>query len=419
MGMTFSEKVLAAHAGVGEAKAGQILTVRPDFVMSHDNTGPIYNTFKKIGAEKVVYPKRCVVILDHAAPPSDPKHAENHALAREFVARFGVPNFYDIGRGICHQVLPEEGFAVPGGLVLGSDSHTCTYGAFGCFSSGIGRTEVASIWALGEIWLKVPHTLRFELGGAFLKGVCSKDLMLKIIGDGGAAGGLYAALEFIGPLAAEMSIASRMAMSNMAVEFGAKAGIFYADKKTLAAIEGVARMEPKLIESDTDAEFAAVSSYDVADLEPQVARPHSVDNVSPIGEVAGTPVQIAFLGSCTNTRFEDLELAAAILRGRKVAEGVRMQVHAASDRIFLEALRAGHIETFAEAGAMVMNTGCGPCMGAHQGIPSDGDVVISSSNRNFKGRMGNPTAEIYLGSPATVAASAVAGAIADPREFLN
>ena len=387
--------------------------------MSHDNTGPIYGTFKKIGAEKVAYPERCVIVLDHAVPPSDEKHAANHAAAREFAKRFGVKHFYEMGRGICHQVLPEEGFAVPGALVLGSDSHTCMYGAFGCFSSGIGRTEVAAIWATGEIWLKVPKTLRFELSGSFPKGVFSKDLMLKIIGDGGADGGLYKTLEFAGPLANEMSIASRQVMSSMAVEFGAKAGIFFADDKTKAAIEGVARIEPWFVESDQDAVFEAVYSYDVGDLEPQVAKPHTVDNVSPIGDVEGAPINIAFLGSCTNARFEDIEVAASILKGRKVAPGVRMQVHCASDRIYLQALLAGHIQTFAEAGAIVMNPGCGPCMGAHVGIPCDGDVVISSSNRNFKGRMGNRNSEIYLGSPATVAASAVTGQITDPREFLK
>ena len=419
MGMTFSEKVLAAHAGLSEAKAGQILTVQPDFVMSHDNTGPIYGTFKKIGAERVAYPERCVIILDHAVPPSDEKHAANHADAREFVERFGVPNFYEMGRGICHQVLPEEGFAVPGALVLGSDSHTCTYGAFGCFSSGIGRTEVAAIWATGEIWLKVPQTLRYELSGSFPEGVYSKDLMLKIIGDGGADGGLYRAMEFVGPLAEEMSVASRMVMSNMAVEFGAKAGIFYADEKTLASMGGREKAEPVIVRSDDDAEFEEVFRYDVSDLEPQVAAPHSVDNVSPVSEVAGKEVNVAFLGSCTNTRLEDLEVAASILRGRKLAPGLRMQVHCASRPIFIEALRAGYIEVFAEAGAIIMNTGCGPCMGAHEGIPCDGEVVVSTSNRNFRGRMGNRNADIYLASPATVAASAVTGRITDPREIMN
>jgi 3-isopropylmalate/(R)-2-methylmalate dehydratase large subunit len=419
MAMTFTEKVLAAHAGLSEARAGQIVTVRPDFVMSHDNTGPIYGTFKKIGAEKVVNPERCVIVLDHAVPPSDEKHAGNHAAAREFVKRFGVKHFYEMGRGICHQVLPEEGFAVPGALILGSDSHTCTYGAYGCFSSGIGRTEVAAIWATGELWLKVPQTLRYELSGRFPKGVYSKDLMLRIIGDGGADGGLYAALEFIGPLADEMSIASRMVMTNMAVEFGAKNGYFYADDKTTAAIGELAKVEPKVVRSDPDAQYAGVFKYDVTDLEPQVAKPHSVDNVSPVGEVAGERVDIAFLGSCTNTRMEDLEIAASIIRGRKVAKNVRMQVHCASRPIFLEALRSGVIETFAEAGAIIMNTGCGPCMGAHEGIPCDGEKVISSSNRNFRGRMGNRNAEVYLASPATVAASAVTGKITDPREFLG
>ena len=419
MGMTFSEKILAAHAGKSEAKAGEIVTVKPDFVMSHDNTGPIYKTFQKIGADKVVYPERCVIILDHAVPASDEKHAANHAGAREFVKRYGVPNFYEMGRGICHQVLPEEGFAVPGALILGSDSHTCTYGAFGAFSSGIGRTEVAAIWATGELWLKVPETMRYELTGKFPKGVYSKDLMLRIIGDGGADGGLYKALEFVGPLAEEMSIASRMVMSNMAVEFGAKNGYFYADDKTLAFIGERARIEPVFVRSDDDATYSDLMLYDVTDLEPQVAAPHSVDNVTPIGDVAGHELNIAFLGSCTNTRLEDLEIAASILKGRKIAPNIRMQVVCASQPIFMQALRSGLIEIFAEAGAIILNTGCGPCMGAHEGVPSNGEQVISSSNRNFRGRMGNREAGIFLASPATVAASAIAGRIADPREFVD
>jgi homoaconitate hydratase family protein len=419
MGMTISEKILAAHAGKSSARAGEILTVQPDFVMTHDNTGPIYGTFKKIGASEVRFPERCVIVLDHAVPAANETHAKNHADAREFVKKFGVPNYYEMGRGICHQVLPEEGFAVPGALILGSDSHTTMYGAFNAFSAGIGRTEAAAIWATGEIWLKVPQTMKFELTGSFAEGVYAKDLMLKIIGDHGADGGLYQALEFTGTLAHEMSIASRQVLSSMAVEFGAKAGIFEADDKVHDYVKNIAKIEPKVVASDPDAHFDSIHQYDVADLEPQVAKPHTVDNVAPIGEVAGAEIQIAFLGSCTNARLEDIAVAAEILKNRKIADGVRMQVHCASQPIFLEAMKLGYIESLAEAGAMIMNTGCGPCMGAHQGVPSDNEVVISSSNRNFKGRMGNRTAEIYLGSPATVAASAVAGKITDPREMIK
>lgn len=419
MGMTFSEKILARKAGKSSVTAGEIVTVEPDFVMSHDNTGPIYGTFKKIGAGKVRFPERCVIVLDHAVPAANEKHAANHAAAREFVRKYGVPNFYEMGRGICHQVLPEEGFAVPGALVLGSDSHSTMYGAFGAFSAGIGRTEAAAIWATGEIWLKVPDTMRFILKGRFQRGVCAKDLMLKIIGDFGADGGLYKALEFVGPLAGEMSIASRQVLSSMAVEFGAKAGIFFADRKTMTYVEKIARIEPWLVESDEDAVFESVNEYDVSDLEPQVAKPHTVDNVEGVTGVSGTEIQVAFLGSCTNSRLEDIAEAALVLEGRKIASGVRMQVHCASSEVFMQSLRAGYIETLAEAGAMIMNTGCGPCMGTHQGVPSDGEKIISSSNRNFQGRMGNRSAEIYLASPATVAASAVAGKITDPREFFS
>lgn len=419
MGMTFSEKILARSAGKSGARAGEIVIARPDFVMSHDNTGPIYSTFKKLGAEKVLHPERCVIVLDHAVPAANETHAKNHADAREFVKKFGVPNFFEMGRGICHQVLPEEGFAVPGAVVLGADSHTTMYGAFGAFSAGIGRSEVAAVWATGELWLKVPETMRFELSGKFQKGVYSKDLMLKIIGDLSVDGGLYKALEFVGPLADEMSIASRQVITSMAVEFGAKNGYFYADQKILEYVSGKARIEPVVVQSDADAVYASVHRYDVNDLEPQVAKPHNVDNVDGVSAVAGTPIQVAFLGSCTNSRLEDIAEAAAILKGRHIAPGVRMQVHCASQPIFMQSLRAGYIETLAEAGAMIMNTGCGPCMGAHQGVPSDGEKIISSSNRNFRGRMGNRNAEIFLGSPATVAASAVTGRITDPREFVN
>lgn len=418
MGMTISEKILASHAGKESSKAGEILTVKPDFVMSHDNTGPIYGTFKKIGAKKVKRPESVVIVLDHAVPAANEVHAKNHADAREFVKKYGIPNFYEMGRGICHQVLPEEGFAVPGAILLGSDSHSTMYGAFGAFSGGIGRTEAAAIWATGEIWLKVPLTMKFNLSGKFSDGVYAKDLMLKIIGDLGADGGLYKTMEFHGPLASWMSIASRQVISSMAVEFGAKAGIFPADEKTMAYIKDIARIKPVMVDSDPDANFESVHEYDVTGMEPQIAKPHTVDNVDNISAVAGTPVQIAFLGSCTNGRLEDIMEAARVMKGRKIASGTRMQVHCGSDRIYLQAMKLGYLEILAEAGAIIMNSGCGPCMGAHQGVPSDGEVVISSSNRNFKGRMGNRNAEIYLGSPATVAASAIAGKITDPREFL-
>lgn len=419
MGMTITEKILARHAGKNSVRAGEIVTVEPDFVMSHDNTGPIYGTFKKIGASEVKYPGRCVIVLDHAVPAANEVHAKNHADAREFVTKFGVPNFYEMGHGICHQVLPEEGFAVPGALILGSDSHTTMYGAFNAVSAGIGRTEVAAIWATGEIWLKVPETMKFNLTGSFKAGVYSKDLMLKIIGDLGADGGLYRALEFVGPLAGGMTIAQRQVISSMAVEFGAKNGVFESDSKTMDYISGIKKIDPVETVSDADATFFSEHDYNADELVPQVAKPHTVDNVDTVESVSGTPINIAFLGSCTNSRLEDIAEAAKIMKNRKVASGVRMQVHCASQKVYLQALKEGYIETLAEAGAMIMNPGCGPCMGAHQGVPSDNEVVISSSNRNFKGRMGNRTAEIYLGSPATVAVSAIAGKITDPRELVK
>jgi homoaconitate hydratase family protein len=417
MGSTFSEKVLSAKAG-RTLRAGEVVTVSPDYYLSHDNSSAIIGEFKKLGLARVAARDKVVIVLDHIVPAADEKYAANHKTIREFVEAQGIRHFFDIQHGVCHQVFSEASFALPGALVMGSDSHTTTYGAFGAFSAGIGRTEMASLWATDEIWLRVPETLRVEFSGAFSAGVSAKDAILKVIGDQGADRANYEAVEFAGPAARDFSLASRMVLCNMAAEMGAKNGYFEPDDKTLAWLKARAKGPFTVRTSDVDARYEAVLAYDLSVLEPQVACPHTVDNVRPVSAVAGTRVHQALIGTCTNGRFEDLAVAARILKGKKISPGVRTLILPASREVSLEALKAGLVEIFIEAGCVVLNPGCGPCLGAHEGILAAGEVVISTSNRNFKGRMGSATSEIYLASPATVAASALEGRIADPRNDL-
>ncbi len=420
MGMTFAQKVLAAKAGLESVAVGQIVEIEPDYCLSHDNTAAISKTFNKIGVERVKYPERFVIVLDHTVPASIEKYALGHKEIREFVCEQGIANFYDAGVGICHQVLPEKGFALPGKLILGSDSHTTTYGAFGAFSAGVGRSEMAVLYATGKIWLKTPASFKIVVSGQLEQPITSKDLILKIIGDIGADGALYRSIEFTGRAIEEMSLSSRMVLSNMAIECGAKNGYIAPDKKTATFLEGRAVHEYTPVYPDPDARYEKVLEFDATTLDPQVAKPHAVDNVSPIEEVAGTKIDQALIGTCTNGRLEDLRLAAKILSGNKVAHGVRLLILPASQEILLGALREGLIETFVEAGALMLNPGCGPCLGAHQGVLAPGEVCLSTANRNFRGRMGSRDAEIYLASPATVAASAITGVITDPRaEFVG
>ncbi len=416
MGKTLAEKILTRKAG-RDVRAGEIVTVIPDAALSHDNTAAISDHFRKIGLEKVFDPEMLVIILDHCVPAADEKYARNHKIIREFVAEQEIPNFYDMNTGVCHQVLPEKGHALPGRLILGSDSHTTSYGAFGAFAAGVGRTEMAVIWATGEIWLRVPETFRVRVEGAFGERVTPKDLILKVIGDVGADGGLYRAVEYCGTTVEEMSVSGRLTLCNMAVEMGCKIGYVAPDSRTETWLQGraVAKYEP--VYSDEDAVFSEELAYDAGALTPQVACPHTVDNVRPVGEVAGMAVDQALLGTCTNGRLDDLRLAASILRGKKVNAATRLLVFPASMEVYLQALREGLMETFIEAGAVVMNPGCGPCLGAHEGALAPGERCISTANRNFKGRMGCREAEVYLASPATVAASAIAGAITDPRNI--
>ena len=416
MGKTLSEKILGKKAGK-EVSAGEVVTVAPDYCLSHDNSAAIIGEFKKLGVARDKAPGKLVIILDHIVPAADEKYAQNHKTIREFVAAQGLPNFFDIQHGVCHQVLSEASFALPGKLIVGSDSHTTTYGAFGAFAAGIGRTEAASIWATDEIWLRVPETLRVEFSGKFPAGVFAKDVILKVIGDNGADRANYEAIEFTGEAAGDFSPASRMVLANMAAEMGAKNGYFEPDEKTLEWVKARARADYEVVRSDKDAKYEAVLRYDLSALEPQVACPHTVDNVKPVREVEGKPFHQALIGTCTNGRLEDLEVAAAILKGRKIHPQVRVLVLPASREVYVEAMRKRLLETLSEAGCVILNPGCGPCLGAHEGLLAAGEVVVSTSNRNFRGRMGNRDSEIYLASPATAAASALEGKITDPRKY--
>jgi 3-isopropylmalate dehydratase large subunit len=417
VGRTLSEKILGKKAG-REVAAGEVVTVAPDYYLSHDNSAAIIGEFKKLGVARVKAPEKIIIILDHIVPAADEKYAQNHKTIREFVAAQGLPNFFDIQHGVCHQVLSEAGFALPGKLIVGSDSHTTTYGAFGAFAAGIGRTETASIWATDEIWLRVPETLKVEFHGVLPTGVYAKDVILKIIGGNGADRANYEAVEFAGPSAGRFSAASRMTLANMAAEMGAKNAYFEPDGVTLEWLKGRARTKYEIVRSDPDASYEATLKYDLSDIEPQIACPHTVDNVRPVREVEGKPFQQALIGTCTNGRLEDFEVAAKILKGRKVHPSVRALVLPASREVYVEAMRRGLLEILSEADCVILNPGCGPCLGAHEGLLAAGEVVVSTSNRNFRGRMGSRDSEIYLASPATAAASALEGKITDPRKYL-
>ena len=415
MKKTFSEKILALKAGKKEVVAGEIVTAIPDIIMSHDNTADISQKFKSIGTSKLYNPERHVIILDHCTPAATEQHAINHKIIREFVKEQNIKRFFDVNYGICHQVLPENGFAVPGYLIVGSDSHTTTYGALGTFGTGIGRTETAVIFATGEIWLRVPETIKIRISGRFQRRVSPKDLILYIIGDIGAEGASYKAIEFSGNAISDMSIGGRMVLCNMAAEMGAKAAYVEVDDKTIQWLAEHGAPFGSVIKSDEDAGFEAISDYSVDNMVPQLACPHNVDNIRPVFELEGTPINQALIGSCTNGRLEDLEAAAEILHGKRIPRNVRLLIFPASNKVYLEALQKGLIQTLIESGAIIMNPNCGPCLGAHEGILAPGEICLSTTNRNFRGRMGCRDAFVYLGSPETVAASALTGVITDPR----
>ena len=412
MGKTFAEKIFGLKAGK-EVSAGEIVSVEPDFVMSHDNAAAISGTFKKIGIQKVKYPDRVVIILDHEIPAPKESSAINHQEIRAFVKEQNITYFFDINTGICHQVFVEQGFALPGKLIVGSDSHTTTYGALGAFSAGIGRSEVAAIWATGELWFQVPETMKINILGKLSDFLTPKDIALYIIGQIKADGADYRSVEFGGPAVEAMEIGDRMVLTNMAAEMGAKNGYVPPDHVTRDYLKKRARTGYENTYSDSDARFVETLEYDVSDMLPGVAIPHTVDRYEPVETLKNIRIDQALIGTCTNGRLSDLEGAARILKGKKVK--VRTLIIPASWEIYRQAMKQGLMETFVDAGAVILNPGCGPCLGAHQGVMAPGEVTVSTANRNFKGRMGCREAEIYLASPLTVAASALTGEITDPR----
>ncbi len=413
--MTFAQKVLSKASGK-EAYPGDIVSAKIDLAMSHENAALVLRSFKEIGAKEVWDPEKIVLLFDHRIPANTTKAAEGHQSVRNFVRAEGLPSFYDLREGICHQVLPEKGHVLPGMLIVGTDSHTTTYGALGAFSTGIGATEMAAVWATGELWMKVPPTFRFNLIGKLDEPVSAKDVILHLIGKMGADGCDYRCAEFVGPLVDAMSISGRMTMCNMSMEMGAKAGVTFPDAKTRDYLKGRTSRDWEPVLSDKDAEVEKIFDMDLTGLSPQVAYPHSVDNVKPVEEMSGIPVDQAVIGSCTNGRAEDLLAAERILHGRHVPDGVRLIVVPASREVYLWAADSGILASLVRSGAIVTNPGCGPCLGAHQGLLAPGERCIATTNRNFRGRMGSPESEVYLASPATVAASALKGQIADPRE---
>lgn len=430
MGATFTEKILARGAGLATAWAGDVLDVTPDVVLSHDNTAAIARTFAQLPHGRVKYPDRLAITLDHAAPPPTPKHAQNHAEVRAFVKAQGIRHFFEVGRGICHQVFCEEGVIGPGMILLGADSHSTHPGWLGAFGAGVGRTEVAAIWATGQLWLRVPETIRVTLTGQLKPGVMSKDFSIHLIGQLSAEGANYMAVEFDGQGVATLTPESRMVLPNMMAEMGAKNAYIAPDDSTWAWLETqlrrsrpgdfrerLAYFRERALYPDTDAHYAQQHVIDLSAVEPVVSRPHAVDNIAPVSEVAGTPVDIAFIGTCTNGRLEDLAAAAEVVRGKALR--ARLLVIPASSQVLQDAIAAGYIADFVAAGASIGTPGCGPCMGNHMGVLAPGEVCISSANRNFQGRMGERDAEIYLANPAVVAASAVAGQIIHPAELLR
>ncbi|MEM3433813.1 MAG: 3-isopropylmalate dehydratase large subunit [Candidatus Methanomethyliaceae archaeon] len=417
MGMTIAEKILARASGKSKVEPGEYVIGKIDLAMVHDLTGPLtLNVLKEVGYDRPWDREKIVIILDHQVPANSTVTASLHQQLREYSNKYGI-KFHDVGRqGVCHQILAEN-YVKPGMLVVGADSHTCTLGALGAFATGIGSTEMASVFLTGELWFRVPETIRFELKGKLKQGVSAKDIILYIIGKMGVDGALYCATEFTGDGVERLSVDSRLTICNMAIEMGGKTGIVNPDAKTLEYTKYTESRE--ILRSDRDAVYRSTIEVNLEDLVPQVAIPHSVDNVKPVSEVEGLEADQVFIGSCTNGRLEDLEAAAKILHGRKVKDGTRLIVIPASPSVYIEAERRGYIKTFIEAGGVVCNPNCGPCLGGHMGILADGEVCVSTSNRNFIGRMGSPKSKVYLVSPETAAATAVEGKLTDPLKYLR
>ena len=417
MGKTIAEKILSAHAKK-DLRAGDFAVAKVDFTFGQDGTSSIIlDRIKEMGVRH--FKTKFCMVIDHSAPSPSEGVSRVHKKMRDFSADFNS-EIFDIGCGVCHQVIPESGKVLPGDLVLGADSHTCTYGAIGAFSTGVGSTDLAIALATGKNWFQVPQTIKMIVKGKVPKGVFAKDIILHIIGQVGADGATYKAVEFTGSVIDKMDMDGRFTICNMLVEMGAKAGFMPVDKKTIVWFKGRLNRRFKIskVAADKDARYEKVLEFDAGLIKPMVSIPHSVDNVVFASTLKNVLINEAFLGTCTNGRLEDFKIAAKILKGRKVNPRVRMIIAPSSRQVYLDAIKLGLVKVFIQAGCAIVSPGCGPCVGTHNGVPSDGEIVISTANRNFKGRMGNPAAFIYLASPATVAASAIKGHICDPRIFL-
>ena len=417
--MTLVEKMLAEHSDNKGVSPGEFINVRVDLVMANDITAPIaIREFRRLGVDRVFDPGKVVMVPDHFVPNKDIASAEQAKLMREFAHEQGLI-YFELGEmGIEHVLLPEQGLVLPGEVVIGADSHTCTYGALGAFATGMGSTDIASAMATGDIWMKVPHTIRLVYHGNLGEWVSGKDLILHTIGDIGVDGALYSAMEFAGEAIEALSMDGRFTMANMAIEAGAKAGIFGVDNKTQLYVKSRAERPYLVYEPDNGAEYSNVIEYDVSDIEPQVALPHSPANARPVSQVGNIEINQAVIGSCTNGRIEDMRIAAQILKGRKIHPGVRCIIIPGSQQVYLDALAEGMLGVFIRAGAVVSTPTCGPCLGGHMGVLADGERCVSTTNRNFVGRMGSTKSEVYLANPAVAAASAIAGRIASPEEVL-
>jgi 3-isopropylmalate/(R)-2-methylmalate dehydratase large subunit len=415
--LTLAEKILASHAGKKRVSPGEFLNVRVDLILANDITAPIaIKEFKRLGVKKVFDPKKIVMVADHFVPNKDVASAEQVRLMREFAHEQNII-YFELGEaGIEHVLLPEQGLVLPGDLVIGADSHTCTYGALSAFATGMGSTDIAAAMATGDIWMKVPPTIKFIYHGRLGKWVSGKDLILYTIGDIGVDGALYSVMEFSGQAIDSLSMDSRFTMANMAIEAGAKAGIFHVDDKILDYVKPRTKRPYKVYEADSDAEYARVIEYDASKIEPQVALPHSPANTKAVSQVKNIAINQAVIGSCTNGRLEDLKIAARILKGQKIHPGVRCIIIPGTQQVYLDALAEGLIEIFIRAGAVVSPPTCGPCLGGHMGVLGDGERSVSTTNRNFVGRMGSPKSEVYLANPAVAAASAIMGRITSPEE---
>ncbi len=418
MAQTVAEKILSAHAKKS-LKAGDFAVCDIDFCFGQDGTsGIIIDRIKEIGVKKVFDNKKFCMVIDHNAPAPNLGAAAVQKKMRGFAEEYDV-KLYDVNCGVCHQIVPEFGHVLPGYLVLGADSHTCTYGALGALSTGVGSTDLAVALATGKNWFKVPQAIKIILKGELKKGVYAKDIILFLAGKLTANGAAYKAIEFYGEAVDALDMSGRFTMCNMVVELGAKCAFMPVDVKTKNWLAQRVKKKYTVHQADKAAEYEDIKEYDVSKIIPSLAKPHTVDNYATVEELKGTPINEAFIGTCTNGRLEDLKAAAAILKGRQVKSGIKLIIVPASMSIYRQALKEGLVAAFIDSGAVVLNPGCGPCVGTHQGVPADGEVVVSTANRNFTGRMGNPKAFIYLSSPATAAASAIEGKIADPRKYLK